>query len=112
MGRRRQFLCRRSGAVCSRAAHCWHSEPTTTELLLTPKPELQSPAYGYGFSIDPARNIVGHGGGFSGIRSNLDIFRDSGYGAVVLSNCGRASEPVVAKLQELILTGTQPTTDV
>jgi CubicO group peptidase (beta-lactamase class C family) len=79
--------------------------PTTTELLLTPKPELQSPAYGYGFSVDLARNIVGHGGGFPGISSNLDIFRDSGYVAVVLSNYGRASEPVVAKLQGLILTG-------
>ena len=86
--------------------------PATTELLLTPKPELQSPTYGYGFSVDPARNIVGHGGGFSGISSNLDIFRDSGYVAVVLSNYGRASEPVVAKLQQLILTGTQPTTDI
>jgi CubicO group peptidase (beta-lactamase class C family) len=74
--------------------------PATTELLLTPKPH--SPAYGYGFSIDPARNIVGHGGGFSGISTNLDIFRDSGYIAVVLANYGRAGEPVVAKLRELI----------
>jgi CubicO group peptidase (beta-lactamase class C family) len=85
--------------------------PATTELLLTPKPELHSPAYGYGFSIDPARNIVGHGGGFPGISSNLEIFRDSGYVAVVLSNYGRASEPVVAKLQELILASTEPTTN-
>ena len=39
-------------------------------------------------------------------------FRDSGYGVVVLSNCGGASEPVVAKLLELILTDPQPSTDV
>jgi CubicO group peptidase (beta-lactamase class C family) len=75
----------------------------TTELLLTSKPELGSPAYGYGFSIEPGHTIIGHGGGFSGISSNLDIFRDSGYVAVVLSNYGRASEPVVAKLRQLIL---------
>jgi CubicO group peptidase (beta-lactamase class C family) len=77
----------------------------TTDLLLTPKPELGSPAYGYGFSIEPGHTIIGHGGGFSGISSNLDIFRDSGYVAVVLSNYGRAGEPVVAKLRELILAG-------
>src|SRR5262249_11530797 len=51
----------------------------TTELLLTPKPELHATAYGYGFSVDPSQNIVGHGGGFPGISSNLDIFRNSGY---------------------------------
>jgi hypothetical protein len=75
----------------------------TTELLLTPKPELHSPSYGYGFQVDPVRNIVGHGGGFAGISSNLALFRDNGSVAVVLANYGRASEPVVAKLQDLIL---------
>jgi CubicO group peptidase (beta-lactamase class C family) len=74
----------------------------TTGLLLTPKPELNSPAYGYGFGIDLARGIVGHSGGFPGISSNLDLFRDRGYVAVVLSNYGLASHPVVAKLRALI----------
>jgi CubicO group peptidase (beta-lactamase class C family) len=80
--------------------------PATTELLLTPKPALHAAAYGYGFTIDPAHNIAGHGGGFSGVSSNLDLFLNSGYVAVVLSNYGRASEPVVAKLRALILAGT------
>jgi len=79
--------------------------PPTTELLLSPKPELNSPDYGYGFSIDSARAIVGHGGGFPGISSNLDLFRRTGHVAVVLSNYGWASFPVVARMQALVLQG-------
>ena len=79
--------------------------PAMTELLLTPKPELNSPHYGYGFGIDAERGIVGHSGGFAGISTNLDLFRRSGHVAVVLSNYGMASQPVAARLQELVLWG-------
>jgi CubicO group peptidase (beta-lactamase class C family) len=75
------------------------------KLLLSPKPELNSPDYGYGFQIDRERQIAGHSGGFPGISSNLDLFLDSGYTAVVMSNYGGASQPVVAKIQELVLAG-------
>src|SRR5581483_7336344 len=44
------------------------------KLLLSAKPELNSPDYGFGFSIDRERQIVGHSGGFPGISSNLDMF--------------------------------------
>lgn len=71
------------------------------QLLLSPKPELNSPRYGYGFGVDTERQIVGHSGGFPGISSNLDMFLGSGYTAVVLSNYGGASAPVVRKIQEL-----------
>jgi CubicO group peptidase (beta-lactamase class C family) len=71
--------------------------------LLSPKPELNSPQYGYGFGVDTKNRIVGHSGGFSGISSNLDMFLDSGYTAIVMSNYGGASQPVTRKMQELIL---------
>jgi CubicO group peptidase (beta-lactamase class C family) len=72
-------------------------------LLLSPKPELKSPEYGYGFQIDLENQIAGHGGGFEGISSNLDMFLNSGYAAVVLSNYGGASFPVLEKMRELAL---------
>ncbi|HEX8130583.1 MAG TPA: serine hydrolase domain-containing protein [Pyrinomonadaceae bacterium] len=71
--------------------------------LLSPKPELNSPEYGYGFGIDTKNRIVGHSGGFAGISSNLDMFLDSGYTAIVMSNYGGGSQSVSRKLQELIL---------
>jgi hypothetical protein len=81
--------------------------PATTELLLSPQAELPGPgqgfSYGYGFGIDSARGIVGHSGGFMGISTNLDLFRRTGHVAVVLSNYGMASFPVVARLQGQVL---------
>jgi CubicO group peptidase (beta-lactamase class C family) len=73
------------------------------KLLLSPKPELNSPDYGYGFGIDRENQIAGHSGGFEGISSNLDMFLNSGYTAVALSNYGGASFPVQEKMRELTL---------
>src|SRR5262245_61945307 len=44
--------------------------------------------YGYGFSDEKFRDtrIVGHGGGFPGINSQLDIYLDKGYTVAVMSN--------------------------
>ena len=81
--------------------------PATFELLTTPKPEVNSPQYGYGFGVDPQTGIVGHSGGFPGISSNLDIFKGTGYVAVVLSNYGGASQPVVGKIRSLVRSRTQ-----
>lgn len=72
------------------------------DLLTTPKPELQSPAYGYGFGVFDGGKIVGHSGGFPGISSNLDIYLTSGYTTVVLSNYGGGSMPVVRKARTLL----------
>ena len=52
--------------------------------------------------MDPQTKIVGHSGGFPGISSNLDIFKGSGYVAVVMSNYGGASQPVVEKIRTLV----------
>ena len=78
--------------------------PEFTELVWSGKPEVNSPDYGFGFGIEgtPDDRIVGHGGGFVGISSNLDMFLDSGYTAVVLSNYDGGSRPVKSKMRELI----------
>lgn len=56
--------------------------------------------YGFGFSIaiGAAGKVVGHGGGFDGINSNLDIFLDSGTIVAVMSNTDRGASPVAAKI--------------
>lgn len=72
------------------------------KLLTTPKPELNSPEYGYGFGIDTEPNTVGHSGGFMGISSELIIFTDSDFTAVVLSNYGGGSQSVTTKIRALV----------
>lgn len=70
--------------------------------LTTPKPELNSPEYGYGFGVDMAANTAGHSGGFLGISANLDMYLGSGWTAIVMSNYGRGSGPVTQKMHRLI----------
>jgi CubicO group peptidase (beta-lactamase class C family) len=72
------------------------------KLVATPKPELNSPEYGYGFFYDQNRNVTGHSGGFPGISSNLDMFLGNGWTAIVMSNYTRGSGPVSTKMAELI----------
>jgi CubicO group peptidase (beta-lactamase class C family) len=74
----------------------------TFKLISTPKPELNSPQYGYGFFYDQARQVTGHSGGFPGISSNLDMYLGSGWTAIVMSNYSRGSGPVSTKMAELI----------
>jgi len=74
----------------------------TLKMLTSPKPELKSPNYGYGFQVDSENNIAGHGGGFTGINSNLDMYLGSGWSAIVMSNYSRAAGPVQAKMRQLI----------
>jgi CubicO group peptidase (beta-lactamase class C family) len=74
-------------------------------LLTSPKPELNSPDYGFGFSFSKDEilgRIVGHSGGFPGINSNLDIFLDRGEVAAVMSNYSGGAEPVQSKIRELL----------
>ncbi|HEU4387118.1 MAG TPA: serine hydrolase domain-containing protein [Blastocatellia bacterium] len=76
--------------------------PEYTRLLMSPKPDLNSPRYGYGFGIDTEQGTAGHSGGFPGISSDLTMFLNSGYTAVVMSNYGSGSPPVVEKIRELM----------
>jgi CubicO group peptidase (beta-lactamase class C family) len=72
------------------------------KILTSPKPELSSPDYGYGFGVGKNPAWTGHNGGFIGISSDLTIFTDSDYTAVVLSNYGGASQSVVTKIRSLL----------
>jgi hypothetical protein len=74
----------------------------SVKTLTSPKPELNSPNYGYGFQVDTARNVAGHGGGFTGINSNLDMYLGNGWSAIVMSNYSRGAAPVQTKMRQLI----------
>lgn len=74
----------------------------TLKTLTSPKPEVKSPGYGYGFGVEPELGIAGHSGGFTGISSNLDMYLGSGWTAIVLSNYSRGSAPVQSKMRQLI----------
>jgi CubicO group peptidase (beta-lactamase class C family) len=77
--------------------------PATAERLWTAKPALSSPDYGFGFGVgrDALGRTVGHSGGFSGISSVLDIYLDTGWTVVVLSNVDGGMQPVAQKLREV-----------
>jgi CubicO group peptidase (beta-lactamase class C family) len=85
-------------------------KPATYELMTAPKPDVNSPRYGFGFQLDPQAGIAGHSGGFPGISSNLDIFKGTGYVAVVMSNYGDTGQPVVDRIRLLVRARTSPTT--
>jgi len=74
----------------------------SVKILTSPKPELNSPSYGYGFQVDTGRNVAGHGGGFTGINSNLDMYLGNGWSAIVMSNYSRGAGPVQSKMRQLI----------
>ncbi|HEU4720547.1 MAG TPA: serine hydrolase domain-containing protein [Gemmatimonadaceae bacterium] len=77
--------------------------------LTTPKPELASPEYGFGFQLLAGGRVVGHGGGFPGINSQLDIYVGEDYTLAVMSNYGDGAEPIAEKVRSLILAGPPPT---
>jgi CubicO group peptidase (beta-lactamase class C family) len=81
----------------------------SVRLLTTPKPELNSPGYGFGFGIEEGGRIVGHSGGFPGINSQLDIHLGENYTLAVMSNYGGGAQPIVEKARTLLLAG-RPTT--
>lgn len=80
--------------------------PEYVKQLLSAEPELNSPDYGFGFQIDKESRTAGHGGGFPGINSNLDMFLaasgEAEYTAVVLANYGGAAPPVMQRVRELV----------
>ncbi len=76
--------------------------PATAAVLWSPKPELHgNPNYGFGFGIgrDALGRRVGHTGGFSGISSTLDVYLDTGWAVVVLSNVDDGMVAVAQKLR-------------
>jgi CubicO group peptidase (beta-lactamase class C family) len=75
--------------------------PAMVRVLTTPKPA--SPEYGYGFTVDPEGGVVGHSGGFEGTSTNMDLFLEDGYTAIVLSNYSRSGmRSIVNRMRELV----------
>ena len=79
----------------------------STELLWSGKVDTgrSGSKYAYGFFDEKmhGKRIVGHGGGFSGINSKLDIYLDSDYTVAVMSNYDPpAAERVSQELRNLI----------
>jgi CubicO group peptidase (beta-lactamase class C family) len=73
----------------------------STQLMWT---DHSGDGYGYGFGIQETASgrVVGHGGGFPGINSNLDIMLDRGYIVAVMSNYGQAASPVARSIAQMI----------
>ncbi len=79
--------------------------PESLEMMWTEQFDANRPyGYGFGFSLRPGPHglIVGHGGGFTGINANLDIFLDQGYIVAVMSNYDEGATPVQMKVAELL----------
>jgi CubicO group peptidase (beta-lactamase class C family) len=73
-------------------------------MITTPKPELNSPNYGYGFGVLPEDGIVAHSGGAEGISAHLEMLTADGYTFALLSNYGGDTiAPITFKLRELLL---------
>lgn len=74
----------------------------SAEALWTPRPELGSPHYGYGFAVSGRADnrIVGHSGTFPGISTRLDMYLDRGYTLAVLANCDQAAEIVSEQVRQ------------
>lgn len=73
------------------------------KMVLSPKPEVTSTSYGYGFVV--LNGVAGHAGGDTGVQANMEMFLDDGYTAIVLANYGSAMRPVSTKMKSLILAG-------
>jgi CubicO group peptidase (beta-lactamase class C family) len=81
--------------------------PKSTHNLWTGKVDLgrSGDKYAYGFFDETVsgKRIVGHGGGFPGINSKLDIYLDSDYTVAVMSNYDPpAAERIAAEVRRLI----------
>jgi CubicO group peptidase (beta-lactamase class C family) len=77
--------------------------PATRERLWSAQPRIGSPEYGLGFGVgeDALGRRVGHSGGFPGISSVLDVYPETGWTVVVLSNVDGGMLPVAQKLREV-----------
>jgi CubicO group peptidase (beta-lactamase class C family) len=77
-----------------------------TDLILTGKVATgRRGEYGYGFFVEklPGTRVVGHGGGFPGINSALEMYLDNGWTVAVMSNYDPpAAQRIADKLRELI----------
>ncbi len=84
--------------------------PEYTELAIKGKVRRsENVMYAYGIQDRKENNhrIIGHGGGFPGISSKLDIYKDLGYTVIVMSNFDRGSIEVENFVKEQLIGKTQ-----
>ncbi len=77
----------------------------SSKLLMSPKPGLNSPGYGYGFIIfnhPRLGTIIGHGGSAPGVSANFRMCVGIGYTAIILSNHDKQSLPAWGKVKSLL----------
>ena len=69
-------------------------------MLETMWTDFKGANYGYGFTVvqSPMGKAVGHSGGFDGINSQLDIYVDSGYIVVAMSNYDNGATPLANRI--------------
>jgi CubicO group peptidase (beta-lactamase class C family) len=80
----------------------------TKNIVMSEKPMLNSPFYGYGFEVKENNNeiIVGHGGSHSGISAIIEMSLDNEYTLIMLSNHGHIVFivfPIRDKFWDLVL---------
>jgi len=61
-----------------------------TNKVITPKPELNSPSYGYGFHVNDDK--IDHSGDGGGVGAQLTYYKNTGYTLVILSNYSDGAE--------------------
>ncbi len=63
--------------------------------------------YGYGFFIREynGTRIIGHGGGWAGVTTQMDMYPDLGYTVVILTNYDDSTRPIAYKIQEWLTEG-------
>ncbi len=66
--------------------------------------DFKGGAYGYGFQVrqGPEGKVIGHSGVIDGLNSNLDIYQDSGFIVVVMSNHDGGASPLAAKIGRIL----------
>lgn len=78
--------------------------PETTRMMLTPKPELGSPAYGFGAGVH-GNGGVGHTGGGPGTNNAFEIYLETGVIIVALGNIVGETGAVVRRARFHYLRG-------
>ncbi|UCC13026.1 MAG: serine hydrolase [candidate division WOR-3 bacterium] len=89
--------------------------PKFTRTVLTGKVDAGTNSrYGYGFRerFENGHRIVGHGGGFPGISSRLNMYVDLGYTVAILSNSDQGSQALKVFIEELLVGKTQYTKNI
>jgi CubicO group peptidase (beta-lactamase class C family) len=69
-----------------------------TARMLSPKPELSSPNYGFGTQIFPTANVVGHTGSSPGTAARVEFDKTTGMTAIVLSNNAGPSDAIARRI--------------